>query len=89
MERIVLPVHYREFDSAIRRNSGRSKITPAGFLLLVLAKYELKDEQGYRYTDKIQFYVMDLTAIMDADEQERKRSMRKTGNRAGESTIWA
>ena len=39
------------------------------------AKYELKDEEGYRYTDKIQFYVMDLKAIADADEQERKRGL--------------
>ena len=39
------------------------------------AKYELKDDEGYRYTDKIQFYVMDLKAIAEADEQERKRGL--------------
>ena len=33
------------------------------------------DDKGYRYTDKIQFLVMDLKAISDASEEERKRGL--------------
>ena len=33
------------------------------------------DEEGYRYTDKIQFYVMDLKAISDASEEEQNRGL--------------
>ena len=33
------------------------------------------DEEGYRYTDKIQFYVMDLKAVAEASEEERKRGL--------------
>ena len=39
------------------------------------ARYEVKDEEGYRYTDKIQFYVMDLKAIAEASEEEQKRGL--------------
>jgi len=39
------------------------------------AKYEVMDEEGYRYTDKLQFLVMDLKAISDASEEERKRGL--------------
>ena len=39
------------------------------------SKYELQDEEGYRYSDKIQFYVMDLRAIADATEEERKQGL--------------
>ena len=39
------------------------------------ARYEVKDEEGYRYTDKIQFYVMDLTAIDDADDAQKERGL--------------
>ena len=38
-------------------------------------KYQLQDEEGYSYTDKLQFYVMDLKAIAEADETERKRGL--------------
>ena len=34
-------------------------------------RYEVMDEEGYRYTDKIQFYVMDLKAIAEASEEEK------------------
>jgi len=39
------------------------------------AKYEVMDEEGYRYTDKLQFLVMDLKAIDDASEEERQRGL--------------
>ena len=39
------------------------------------AKYELMDDKGYRYTDKLQFYVMDLKAISEATEEERKQGL--------------
>ena len=38
-------------------------------------KYELKDEEGYQYTDKLQFIVMDLTAINDATENDKKQGL--------------
>lgn len=38
-------------------------------------RYEVMDEEGYRYTDKIQFYVMDLKAIAEASEEERNRGL--------------
>lgn len=38
-------------------------------------RYEVMDEDGYRYTDKIQFYVMDLKAIAEANEEERNRGL--------------
>ena len=31
----------------------------------------MKDEEGYRFSDKLRFYVMDLTAIEDADEEAK------------------
>ena len=39
------------------------------------ARYEVKDEEGYLYTDKIQFYVMDLKAIDEASEEDRKSGL--------------
>ena len=38
-------------------------------------RYEIMDEEGYRYTDKLQFYVMDLKAIAEANEEERQRGL--------------
>ena len=40
-----------------------------------ITKYELKDEEGYQYTDKLQFIVMDLTAIKDATESDKKQGL--------------
>ena len=39
------------------------------------SRYEVMDEEGYRYTDKLQFLVMDLKAIADASEEDRKRGL--------------
>ncbi len=39
------------------------------------AKYILKDEDGYPYTDKLQFIVMDLTQIGIATEDQKKQGL--------------
>ena len=39
------------------------------------ARYELKDEEGYRFSDKMRFYVMDLTAIEDADDEAKRNGL--------------
>lgn len=39
------------------------------------AKYILKDEYGYPYTDKLQFIVMDLTQIGIATEDQKKQGL--------------
>ena len=39
------------------------------------ATYQIRDEEGYLYSDKLQFVVMDLTAISEASEQERKQGL--------------
>ena len=33
--------------------------------------YIPRDDEGYQFTDKIQFYVRDLTAIDDADDAQK------------------
>ena len=40
-----------------------------------IAKYELQDEEGYRFSDKLQFYVMDLKAIDEAEEHEKENGL--------------
>ena len=42
-------------------------------------RYEIRDEEGYRYSDKLQFYVMDLTAIDLATEEEKKQGLTEWG----------
>lgn len=37
--------------------------------------YIPRDDEGYQFTDKIQFYVMDLTAIDDADDAQKERGL--------------
>ena len=39
------------------------------------AKYEIRDNEGYPYTDKLSFYVLDLTAVEDATEEEKKQGL--------------
>lgn len=39
------------------------------------ASYELKDKEGFLYSDKLRFLVMDLTAISEASEQEKKQGL--------------
>ena len=39
------------------------------------AKYEIRDEEGYQYTDKMAFYVLDLTAAGEATEEEKKQGL--------------
>ena len=39
------------------------------------AKYEIRDEEGYQYSDKMAFYVLDLTAAGDATEEEKKQGL--------------
>ncbi|MBR1710243.1 MAG: Rpn family recombination-promoting nuclease/putative transposase [Clostridia bacterium] len=39
------------------------------------AKYEVRDEDGYRYTDKLQFLVMNLKAISKATDEDRRRGL--------------
>ena len=38
-------------------------------------KYELQDDEGYRFSDKLQFYVMDLKAIDEAEEHEKENGL--------------
>ena len=38
-------------------------------------KYEIMDSEGYLYTDKLQFLVMDLKAISEASEEEKQRGL--------------
>ena len=38
-------------------------------------KYVLQDEEGYRFSDKLQFYVMDLTAKEEAEEDEKANGL--------------
>ena len=40
-----------------------------------LSRYKLRDDEGYEYSDKLQFIVMDLTAIEEAGEQEKIRGL--------------
>ena len=44
------------------------------------AKYVPRDEEGYAFTDKIQFYVMDLTQIDAATEGERAQGLVEWAN---------
>ena len=39
------------------------------------AKYEIRDDEGYPYTDKLKFYVMDLTAISQATDEEQRQGL--------------
>ncbi len=39
------------------------------------AKYELRDEEGYRYSYRLRFLVMDLTASDEATEEERSKGL--------------
>ena len=39
------------------------------------ARYIPRDEEGYPYTDKLQFFVMDLTAIGDATDAQKKQGL--------------
>ena len=39
------------------------------------AKYTLKDEEGQEYTDKLRFYVMDLTQIAAATSEQKKQGL--------------
>ena len=39
------------------------------------AKYELRDGEGYRYSDRLCFLVMDLTAADEATEEERSKGL--------------
>ncbi len=43
-------------------------------------KYCLQDKTGYLYSDKLQFYVMDLTAISDATEEDIKQGLVQWAN---------
>ncbi len=43
------------------------------------AKYELKDKEGYLYSDKLQFCVMDLTALSTVTEEERNQGLEAWG----------
>ena len=52
------------------------------------ARYELKDEEGYPYTDKLQFYVMDLTAVDGATDKEKKQKLVEWAN-AFRATSWS
>ncbi len=45
-----------------------------------LAKYLLRDEEGYQYSDKLQFYVLDLTAVAEANEQEKAQGLVEWAN---------
>ena len=38
-------------------------------------KYVLQDDEVYRFSDKLQFYVMDLTAKEDAEEDEKANGL--------------
>ncbi len=40
-----------------------------------ITKYELRDDEGYQYSDKLQFIVMDLTAKGSATDQDRKKGL--------------
>ena len=35
-------------------------------------RYVLQDDEGYRFSDKLQFYVMDLKAIDEAEEDKKE-----------------
>ena len=39
------------------------------------AKYTLKDAEGFEYTDKLQFYVLDLTQIHKATDEQKKQGL--------------
>ena len=39
------------------------------------AKYEIRDEEEYQYSDKMAFYVLDLTAAGEATEEEKKQGL--------------
>ncbi len=43
------------------------------------AKYELKDEEGYLYSDKLRFCVMDLTALSLVTEEEWNQGLEAWG----------
>ena len=38
-------------------------------------KYELQDNEGYAFSDKLQFYVLDLKAIDEAEEHEKENGL--------------
>ena len=40
-----------------------------------LSRYLLRDEENYLYSDKLEFVVMDLTAVDEADEEEKKQGL--------------
>jgi len=52
------------------------------------AKYMLKDEEAYQYTDKLQFLVLDLTAMTSANEQEKEQGLVEWAN-AFKAQDWA
>ena len=39
------------------------------------AKYTPRDEEGYEYTDKLRFYVLDLTQIEQATEEQKEQGL--------------
>ena len=40
-----------------------------------LSSYVPRDDEGYPYTDKLQFIVMDLTQIGSANEDQKKQGL--------------
>ena len=40
-----------------------------------MSKYLLRDEEGYIYSDKLEFIVMDLTAVDEASEKEKEQGL--------------
>ena len=44
------------------------------------AKYLLRDEEGYLYSDRLQLYVMDLTQIENATEEQRVQGLTEWAN---------
>jgi len=73
-------------DQSNREGFGYSNLEPVIHIAIMnhtlfedhrrfFAKYELMDETGYRYSDKLQFLVMDLKAISEATEEERKQGL--------------
>ncbi len=40
-----------------------------------LSKYLLRDEEGYVYSDKLQYIVMDLTAVDEASREEKEQGL--------------
>ena len=52
------------------------------------ARYTPRDEEGYPYTDKLRFYVLDLTQIEAATEEQREQGLVEWA-RAFKATSWA